>query len=174
MNITAETRAALLDGEAYGFALATGAPKHFQDRLVEIRSALVEKRSIPQPSAAYQTRSMAAGHFSRNIVRPKSLQDRFLEIHGYEFRPTPLVRKTNAAKPVVKQTVEQLSKRSGIPVERLIDAENRHRIEKAGKEIAAYNLPTGSMTADEREAMKRRLDVAAGLREPERFPWEIK
>lgn len=102
MIINAETSAALLEGSAYGFvSVPSHVDKHFQDYIVEVRAAQTEKRAVPQPSAAYQTRSLAAGHFLKKLFptrNAKSLQQRFLEMTGREYRYTP-VRKTTNSKP---------------------------------------------------------------------------
>jgi hypothetical protein len=185
MELNIETRAALLDGSQFGFVGVSQAPEWAANRIAEIRHAIVEKRAVPAPSREYvraaEQRSLANRTFTRGLLsslrRGQSLQDLYHEQTGREFRPfgpAPSVRKTNAA-PTVRgrESLEQIAKRNGIPVAQMEAAELRRRLNKAGAEIAAYNLPTGPMTADEREAMKRRLDVAAGLRAPERFPWEL-
>jgi len=43
----------LQENRSQGWACATSAPPHFAARIIEIRRALLEKRSIPAPSRAY-------------------------------------------------------------------------------------------------------------------------
>ncbi len=66
-----------------------------QERIIEIRHAMVEKRPVPKPSAAYVQRSIAAGTL----------------------------------------TLEQLSKRSGVPLADLQAAQLRGRAERLGAQI---------------------------------------
>jgi hypothetical protein len=65
--MNAETRQ-LLEGDEkrsarnlpkMGFGDATGAPPRFAARIAEIRSAILERRPIPAPSAEYRASAMA-------------------------------------------------------------------------------------------------------------------
>jgi hypothetical protein len=114
MVITAETRTALLDGGDFGFASAKTAPKRFQDRIVEIRHAIIEKRSIPAPSNAY--------------IRSAVFYDA-----PPVLRVVAPVRKANSR----TVTMEQLSRQSGIPLGQLEAAALRNRLKKVGEQIAA-------------------------------------
>jgi len=168
MNITPEVRTALLEGREYGFESAVRAPKHFADRLVEIRAALVEKRSIPQPSAAYQTRSLAAGLFARDLFktcRPKSMEQRFFDTYGRwptAVRTALPVRKVNNLKPAPMSPAKlaDLSRRSGVSVGTLQTIEQRSRAsvlaaeiakdrkdEKRSREVAVSNLNASDLRA---------------------------
>jgi hypothetical protein len=57
MILDQETRKALLtgvvDGHVIGWPDASTAPLHFQERIIEIRHALVEKREAPAPTREY-------------------------------------------------------------------------------------------------------------------------
>ena len=130
MELNVETRAALLDGSDYGFASAKTAPRHMQERIIEIRHAMVEKRPVPKPSAVYVQRSIAAGTVSNKVVCTSSLEDVYFEQTGKQFqRPAGGVRKTNTP------TLEQLSKRSGVPLADLQAAQLRGRAERLGAQI---------------------------------------
>lgn len=119
--ITPERRAALLEGSRFGLpTVSETCPKHFADRIVEVRQALVEKRAEPAPSREY--------------VRAAEQRCALLERTGKFVRNLWPVRK-----PIVA-TVEQIAKRNGIPVERLQDAELRIKAAKLGEEIRAEKI----------------------------------
>jgi hypothetical protein len=167
MQMTPEKREELLRGavdhRGSGFADASSAPRHFADRIVEIRSALVEKRDVPQPSRDYQTRSMAAGHFVKQLFptrNAKSMQQRFFDQHGYwpkTVHSAAPVRKTNAAPGplspaniralarvgVSEATVEFMGQRSRANVLAAVIAKDSKAYERS-REVA-----TETMTADE-------------------------
>jgi len=165
MQLTQELRTALLDGSAYGFPSATSAPKHFQDRIIEVRHAQTEKRAEPQPSAAYQQRSLAAGHFLKQLFptrNAKSLQQRFLEQTGREYLYTPPpVRKTNNSKPgqLSPANVAAL-KRVGVSTEtfEFMGQQSRARVLGAAiaKDAKAYTrsreVAVSNLTAEELRA----------------------
>jgi hypothetical protein len=139
MVITPEVRAALVDGSAYGLTSVASAPKHFQDRIVEIRAALAEKRDVPQPSREYQTRSLAAGHFTSKVFRTPSLEDIYFQETGKFFRlhaPVFSFRSVNKRKDTLTPAqMADLSRRSGVSVATLQLMETRSRAKRLGEAI---------------------------------------
>ena len=63
--MTPKRRTAILEGRAYGWASAESAPPRIQQRILEIRQALIEKRPEPPMSAEYR----AAADFAQKLFR---------------------------------------------------------------------------------------------------------
>jgi hypothetical protein len=189
MQMTQELRAALLDGNQFGF-VEVNAPKWAGDRIAEVRHALAEKREVPAPSREYvqaaETRSailQKAGRFVRNLLparrNAKSIEEKFFERNGYW--PSTVIdgnlrlKAARQAAEIRKDAILQ-ARRGPNAIEALESLCGMTPLvwEKPSEEIRAEkSRPDTYMTADQREQHQRKLDVAAGLREPERFPWEI-
>lgn len=127
--ITPERRAALLEGSRFGLPnVSETCPRHFADRICEIRAALVEKRAEPAPTREY--------------VRAAERRCALLERTGKFVRNLFPTRASSATarRFSAGQTLDSLSQRSGIPVERLQDAELRCKAAKLGAEIRAEKI----------------------------------
>ena len=96
-----------------GFGDATGAPPRMQERIVEIRTALMEKRSIPAPSAQY-----------------------IQEARAFASQLFPL-----RAKQTADEKRAATAKRTGVSIEGLIDAELRLQAARQSAELAASRPP---------------------------------
>jgi hypothetical protein len=63
----------LLENRALGFVSAETAPSYFRARILEVRRAIVEKRSVPAPTREYidgaEQRSMLAAAALRHVTR---------------------------------------------------------------------------------------------------------
>jgi hypothetical protein len=142
VEFTVEQRR-LLDGDEtrkerreklLGFADASGAPDWAKVRILQIRSAVVQGRTVPAPSRAFvagcEQRSLerrALGHAARiGATHKRSLQDIFLAENGYEYHQ----RNSNAA----------VAKRNGITVEALEDAQLRLKLKDVGEQIRRESL----------------------------------
>lgn len=110
--------------------------------------------SVQARSCDYVIGRNVTPQFERALFKPckpKSLEQRYFEMTGKEWVSMHLLQ--------LKAAVQALQiRREAMSLRDLRDAER---------------FGTGIMSADEREEWKRRFDVAMGLREPERFPWEI-
>src|ERR1700734_840496 len=104
--LTQETRRELLLGDIgrearnlapMGWGDATTAPRYFQDRIIEVRHAIIEKRAIPAESPAYvqareirMTLAQKAVRFVRNVFTSNA------DLHAQADRIARQIRKDEA------------------------------------------------------------------------------
>jgi len=124
MNLTTEQKAELLMGDEqraarklprHGFADASSADPHFQERILEIRQAIIEKRSAPPATRSYVAAAETRSALVRNVVA--SAKKLF-----HIGRP-------------VADSIEARAKRNGLTVGQLVDAELRIQANRQAVEI---------------------------------------
>src|SRR5260370_3143982 len=153
MELTEKQRTELWMGHEKGAAAklpvlwvgdATTSPKWAQDRIIQIRQAIVERRSAPAPSAEYRAAAETRSALVRGAVN--------------------LAKKIfTVGRPVV-DTLEARAKRNGLTVAQLESADLRL---KAKEQSEAIRRDRAYVTALEIRKAKHR--VAHNLREDENY-----
>ena len=173
MEPTQEQRQELLEGDErraerklspLGFGDATTAPDWARERIIEIRSAIVEKRAVPAPTRSWtagaEKRSLARtaqGTRALNFVnrllptRTRSLEDIFLQQYGIEYR---VFR--------AQQETETLKRRLHAQGQIIFGEKRRAREADAARERAADAA---------RDKEKREREIRETVRSI--FPWEF-
>jgi len=127
MELTPERRAELLTWGGYGDA--SRAPLWAQQRILEIRQAIVENRAVPPPSRQY-----VAEAEQRSLAQ----------------KATGFVRRLSPKRQTEEQRLAETAKRNRITVEQLVDAELRLLAKRQAAEIAATSTPASSMPDENR------------------------
>jgi hypothetical protein len=106
MELTAQKRAELLLGDIgrearnlppMGWGEAATAPRYFQDRIVEVRHAIVEKRAIPAESPAYvQAREIRMSLAERAVRFVKNVFTSNADLHAHADRIDRQIKKDEA------------------------------------------------------------------------------
>jgi hypothetical protein len=141
MSLTSEQRQQLLEGDekrgarqlpCYGFGDATGAPDWAQLRILQVREAIVEKRSIPAPSPEYlagcEQRSAVAAAALRTVTRlfPKRNGDPDIA----------------TLRSIAHRQAAELREDAKVLSRARLDAQARREAEALAEGVAAFNAAT--------------------------------
>jgi hypothetical protein len=134
----------LLENRALGFVSAETAPAYFRARILEVRRAIVEKRSVPAP-----TREYIAGAEQRSMLAAAALR------HVTRLFPTKTKRPT-AAPTSDLAVLKSIAHRQGLELHEDRKILSRARLDAEAR-VEAEKL------ADERREINRSI-----------FPWEYR